>query len=238
MLEWARREDSAALYTKSPSAGQFVSVRDLQCAQFLLSAASLTQLPPDTGVEIAFAGRSNAGKSSALNAITGVKNLARTSKTPGRTQLLNFFTLDDNRRLVDLPGYGFAKVPDAVKQAWERTVTGYLERRRSLVGLFLIMDSRHVLTQLDTVMISWCHAADLSLHILLTKVDKLNRGDARSTLTKVTAEVGNERTSVQLFSALSGEGREAAQKVLLGWFRNKKGPGNKGKESGADNSRQ
>lgn len=209
-----------------------MSAPDFRHARFLLSAPTLAQAPPDRGAEVAFAGRSNAGKSSALNAITGVKGLARTSKTPGRTQLLNFFALDDHTRLVDLPGYGYARVPIEVKRAWERTVTAYLERRKSLRGLYLVMDVRQPLTPLDQVLIGWCHAADLPLHILLTKADKLGRGQALAALRAVERELG-QGVSVQLFSALTGEGRETAQALLGAWLGQKNGPGNKGRESGA-----
>ena len=143
-----------------------------QQARFLISAAKVDQCPPDEGYEVAFAGRSNAGKSSALNTLTHA-SLARTSKTPGRTQLLNFFTLDEERRLVDLPGYGYAKVPIPLKQHWQRHLEAYLGSRESLVGLVLMMDIRHPLTDFDRLMLDWAQVSRLPVHVLLTKADKL-----------------------------------------------------------------
>lgn len=189
-------------------------------AEFLKSAARLNQAPPDNGHEAAFAGRSNAGKSSALNAISGHKGLARTSKTPGRTQLINFFTVTDAARLVDLPGYGYAKVPLEVKAQWERHLSAYLEHRTSLAGLILLMDVRHPLTDFDRQMLEWCRQADLPVHALLTKADKLKRGAAQSTLLTVKRELGtlHPRASVQLFSALDGTGLEEARTLLATWL--------------------
>lgn len=188
--------------------------------QFLKSSHALSDLPPDQGAEVAFAGRSNAGKSSAINAITGVKGLARTSKTPGRTQLINFFTLDEDRRLVDLPGYGYAKVPVEVKRHWERTLALYLESRQSLRGLILLMDVRHPLTDYDNHMLAWSQAAGLPVHVLLTKADKLNRGPALNTLHKVRGELSrhHQGASVQLFSALKHTGIGEAHAMLDHWL--------------------
>lgn len=189
-------------------------------AQFLKSAARLDHAPFDQGREVAFAGRSNAGKSSALNAISGHKGLARTSKTPGRTQLINFFTITDAARLVDLPGYGYAKVPPEVKAQWERHLNAYLERRTSLAGLVLLMDVRHPLTDFDRQMLAWCRQADLPVHVLLTKADKLKRGAAQNTLLAVKRELGklHPQASVQLFSALDGTGLEEARTQLGAWL--------------------
>ncbi len=145
-------------------------------------------MPPDEGLEVAFAGRSNAGKSSALNTLTHA-NLARTSKTPGRTQLLNFFALDDSRRLVDLPGYGYAKVPIPLKQHWQRHLEAYLSSRASLAGVFLMMDIRHPLTDFDRLMLDWAQASQLPIHVLMTKADKLAFGAAKNALLKVRREV-------------------------------------------------
>ena len=145
-------------------------------AQFLLSAPTLSQCPDDTGCEVAFAGRSNAGKSSAINVLTRQGKLARTSKTPGRTQLINFFSLTEHCRLVDLPGYGYAKVPKAVKQRWDEHLAEYLQRRQSLRGLILLMDVRHPLQDFDRQMVLWADQSDMPVHILLTKADKLKRG--------------------------------------------------------------
>lgn len=147
----------------------------LHKAQFLKSAAQLSQLPNDNGIEIAFAGRSNAGKSTAINVLTGIKGLAKTSKTPGRTQLINLFAIDDQRRLVDLPGYGYAAVPQAVKERWQQTLSRYLQNRQCLRGLILLMDIRHPLTEFDQHIIQWATSAKLPIYILLTKADKLAR---------------------------------------------------------------
>jgi len=186
---------------------------------FLISVPSPQQAPADRGVEVAFAGRSNAGKSSALNAITGRKALARTSKTPGRTQHLVFFELDEHRRLVDLPGYGYAKVPEQVKQKWGRAISAYLETRESLQGLILLMDIRHPLTDFDQQMLSWCQHAQMPVHILLTKADKLKRGPAKSSFLKVQKTLeDNPLVSVQMFSALKKQGVEEARSVLTQWL--------------------
>jgi GTP-binding protein len=189
-------------------------------AQFLTSAARLGQAPADAGREAAFAGRSNAGKSSALNAIAGHQGLARTSKTPGRTQLINFFRDTDDARLVDLPGYGYAKVPPEVKAQWERHLTAYLKHRESLVGLVLLMDVRHPLTDFDRQMLAWCRDAALEVHVLLTKADKLKRGAAQNTLLKVRRDLAglHPQVSVQLFSALDGTGLDAARAQLAAWL--------------------
>lgn len=168
-------------------------------------------------MEIAFAGRSNAGKSSALNAITGRKALARTSKTPGRTQLVNFFSLDGERRLVDLPGYGYAKVPEAMRRHWRELMESYFVERRSLVGLVLVMDCRHPLTDFDQQMLAWSNANHCPVHILLTKADKLSRGAGSATLHKVRKAVG-ENASVQLFSATKKTGLEQARDQLGAFF--------------------
>ncbi len=189
-------------------------------AEFLTSAARVSQAPADIGHEAAFAGRSNAGKSSALNIITNHKGLARTSKTPGRTQLINFFTVTPNARLVDLPGYGYAKVPAEVKAQWERHLNAYLEQRQSLAGLILLMDVRHPLTDYDQKMLGWCQASDLQVHILLTKADKLKRGAAQNSLLSVRRALGplHAKATVQLFSALDGTGLDEARAQLAAWL--------------------
>jgi GTP-binding protein len=189
-------------------------------AEFLTSAQKVSQCPPDLGWEVAFAGRSNAGKSSAINSLTANKKLARTSKTPGRTQLLNFFSLTEQQRLVDLPGYGFAKVPKAVKQAWTKQLEGYLQKRESLRGLILLMDSRHPLQPFDEQMLNWAIAAGMPVHILLTKADKLKKGPAKAAMLKVREQLSEhaELVSVQLFSALKHEGRGELIKVLNNWL--------------------
>ena len=189
-------------------------------AQFLLSVAKLKQLPDDLGFEVAFAGRSNAGKSSALNCLTENKGLARTSKTPGRTQLINLFSLDENRRLVDLPGYGYAKVPNEVKEQWQKTLALYLESRACLRGLILLMDVRHPLKALDEMMIHWAVERELPVHLLLTKADKIKRGPAVAMLNKVKQryELCEHLVSVQLFSSLKKTGLDEAYAKLDEWF--------------------
>jgi GTP-binding protein len=189
-------------------------------AKFLVSAAKLSQCPVDTGMEVAFAGRSNAGKSSALNALCQQKSLARTSKTPGRTQLLNFFSIDEQRRLVDLPGYGFAKVSEQVKQQWQKAMADYLENRQSLNGVILLVDVRHPMKDFDRQMLEWSNHIVLPVHILLTKADKLKRGAAAKSLQQVRNEIGQigSRASVQLFSALNRQGIDEAHEVLDGWL--------------------
>jgi GTP-binding protein len=183
-------------------------------AQFLLSAWQPQQFPPDEGAEVAFAGRSNAGKSSALNAITGRRDLARTSKTPGRTQLINFFELAGGQRLADLPGYGYAKVPEEMKRHWRELMSSYVETRQSLVGLLLIMDARRPLTDFDWQMLEWTNAHGLDAHLVLTKADKLNRGEANQTLRSVRARIAPEIT-VQLFSAPEKTGVDDARGRVL-----------------------
>jgi GTP-binding protein len=191
-----------------------------QQASFLISAAKVDQCPLDSGLEVAFAGRSNAGKSSALNTLTHA-NLARTSKTPGRTQLLNFFSLDEERRLVDLPGYGYAKVPIPLKQHWQEHLEAYLSSRNSLSGVVLMMDIRHPLTEFDRLMLDWAQASSMPLHILLTKADKLAFGAQKNALLKVQREVRQgwgDTASIQLFSAPKRQGVEEAQRVLARWL--------------------
>ncbi|WP_018577920.1 ribosome biogenesis GTP-binding protein YihA/YsxC [Legionella shakespearei] len=189
-------------------------------AVFLKSAARVDQLPPDIGYEVAFAGRSNAGKSSALNCLTSIKNLARTSKTPGRTQLINLFSLDDERRLVDLPGYGYAKVPLQVKMEWQKHLAHYLEVRESLKGLILLMDVRHPLKDLDQMMVDWSLNRELPVHILLTKSDKLSRSEVKNTVLKVRRhyELASHLVSVQSFSSLKKEGLDELIALLNNWF--------------------
>lgn len=191
---------------------------DYRHARFIKSAAAAASLPDDGGVEVAFAGRSNAGKSSVLNVVAGVRKLARTSKTPGRTQLLNFFAIADNARLVDLPGYGFARVPPAVRQRWRGMMEGYLSRRRSLCGLFLIMDIRHPLTAFDRQMLDWFLPTGLPVHVLLNKADKLSRGRGLATLAAVRRELP-EQVSAQTFSALKEDGVDEAREVLDEWLK-------------------
>jgi GTP-binding protein len=189
-------------------------------ARFLKSARLPRDYPPDEGFEVAFAGRSNAGKSSALNCLADQKTLARTSKTPGRTQLINFFAVDDARRLVDLPGYGYAKVALEIKQRWQREMAAYLERRASLAGLVLVMDVRHPLTDYDREMLGWCAHRTLPVHVLLTKADKLKRGPAAATRLQVARALDglHPAATVQLFSALKRSGLDEALAQLDTWF--------------------
>ncbi|WP_058484042.1 ribosome biogenesis GTP-binding protein YihA/YsxC [Legionella spiritensis] len=189
-------------------------------AVFLKSAAKVEQLPPDSGYEVAFAGRSNAGKSSALNCLTSIRQLARTSKTPGRTQLINLFGLDDTRRLVDLPGYGYAKVAQQTKQEWQKHLAHYLEVRQCLKGLVLLMDCRHPLKELDQMMINWSLDREIPVHILLTKSDKISRSDAKNTVIKVSKayQLMEDLITVQSFSALKKEGVDQLIARLDQWF--------------------
>lgn len=189
-------------------------------ACFLNSVHSLAQLPPDTGREVAFAGRSNAGKSSALNVLTGQRQLARVSKTPGRTQLLNFFQMEPERYLVDLPGYGYAQVPDAIRQHWRLLLERYLRERRALCGLMLLMDIRHPLTPLDRQLLDNCTYRQLPTHILLTKADKLSRGAARTVLQQVQKMLKTDypSASAQLFSAMTQLGMDEAHAQLDQWL--------------------
>ncbi|KTD69323.1 MULTISPECIES: ribosome biogenesis GTP-binding protein YihA/YsxC [Legionella] len=189
-------------------------------AVFLKSAARVSHLPEDSGYEVAFAGRSNAGKSSALNCLTGIKNLARTSKTPGRTQLINLFGIDEARRLVDLPGYGYAKVALQVKLEWQKNLAHYLEVRQSLKGLILLMDIRHPLKDLDLMMIDWALERELPVHILLTKSDKLSRSDVKNAVSKVRKhyELAEHLITVQSFSSLKKEGVAELIALLNQWL--------------------
>ena len=184
------------------------------------SASALNNAPSDIGSEVAFAGRSNAGKSSALNALTENHKLARTSKTPGRTQLINFFEVEDNVRLVDLPGYGFAKVPLSVKHEWNKQLERYLQYRRSLKGLVLLMDIRHPLKDFDQQMIEWAVSSEMPVHILLTKCDKLKKGPGKASLLSVKKALkDHERwVSIQLFSSLTKQGMDELEQTLNWWL--------------------
>jgi GTP-binding protein len=191
-----------------------------QNAQFFISAHQLRDLPPATGIEIAFAGRSNAGKSSAINTLANHTRLAFVSKQPGRTQLINFFSLGGDRYLVDLPGYGYAKVPESMRKHWQLVLAAYLSQRSCLHGLVLVMDSRHPLTPLDRQMLDWFGPTGKPIHVLLTKSDKLSRSEAMKTLATVRKELqetwGN--CTVQLFSSLKKQGVEEAEKVIGAWL--------------------
>lgn len=196
-------------------------IQRFHATQFLTSANALDQLPPFEGREVAFAGRSNAGKSSALNAITSQSSLARTSKTPGRTQLINYFEVDPQNYLVDLPGYGYAKVPERIRLHWQAIIQSYFETRKNLKGLIMLMDVRHPMTVLDEQMLRWCEAQSLPTHILLTKADKLKRGPAKTSLFKVEEALKEFAmpVTVQLFSATDHTvGLKEALSVLDGWL--------------------
>jgi GTP-binding protein len=182
-------------------------------AKFILSANAPGQFLPDTGREVAVAGRSNAGKSSAINVIVNRRQFARTSKTPGRTRLVNFFSLRDDERLVDLPGYGFARVSDSVQRHWRELLETYFEERKSLCGLLLVVDARRKLSDFDRKMLSFADSVELPVHVLLTKADKLKRGQASAALLQVQKELDGQ-ASVQLFSASKRQGVEDARIVL------------------------
>lgn len=189
-------------------------------AKFEISIAKSGDLPLADGPEIAFAGRSNAGKSSAINTLADHTRLAFVSKTPGRTQLINFFRLDCGAVLVDLPGYGYAKVPEAIRRQWQGLLENYLRKRENLIGLVLIMDSRHPLTPLDRQMIDWFVPSGRPIHALLTKSDKLSRNEAAATLAAVRREVAalGPQISVQLFSSLKKIGMEEVEHKVAGWL--------------------
>jgi GTP-binding protein len=191
-------------------------------AKYLKGAAKVDQLPTDSLIEVAFAGRSNAGKSSALNTLTNQKALARTSKQPGRTQLINYFLLDDGKFLVDLPGYGYAKVPTSIKKNWQKTLDLYLTTRDQLKGIILLVDSRHPLKEFDIMMIQFAKDSNINLHILLTKSDKLSsnnkKNNALNLIKKEISSYDTKNITTQLFSSLTKEGLPELKLVLNNWF--------------------
>jgi GTP-binding protein len=189
-------------------------------ARFEISIARPQDLLPSSGPEIAFAGRSNAGKSSALNTLVGHTRLAFVSKTPGRTQLINIFRMNNGAALVDLPGYGYAKVPEAIRKQWVRLLENYLTRRESLMGLILIMDSRHPLTLLDQQMLNWFAPSGRPVHVLLSKSDKLTRSASAQVLAQMKRELPKwgSQITVQLFSSLKKIGIEEAESIVSGWM--------------------
>ena len=193
---------------------------DYRQARFLTSVAAIRRLPADLGREVAFAGRSNAGKSSAINALAGQRRLARTSRTPGRTRLINLFELDDERRLVDLPGYGYAKVSRSMSREWGSLVGKYLESRKSLVGVVVLMDVRHPLTELDKQLLDWCYAAELPVLVVLTKADKLSRARRAATLNDVRGDLSQygDQADAMVFSATKQIGRGELEERLDAWF--------------------
>ena len=196
------------------------TVIHLSKATFTLSAPDIRRLPEDSGIEVAFAGRSNAGKSSALNTLTNQRGLARVSKTPGRTQLINIFEVAPNRRLVDLPGYGFAKVPIEMKKKWQKALGEYLEKRECLKGLVILMDIRHPLKDLDMDLIQWAADSDLPILALLTKCDKLSQGKRSSEVLQVKKALSplNADITVQAFSSLKYTGLEQANALICQWL--------------------
>lgn len=195
---------------------------NFNAAVFEQSAPNIRECPAPLGAEVAFAGRSNAGKSSAINTLTRNSKLARTSKTPGRTQLINFFRLSETQRLVDLPGYGYAKVARSMKEEWQRHLSEYLQKRECLRGLVLMMDIRHPMQEFDTTMINWAVEAEMPVHILLTKADKLKRGPAQNTLQAVRAQMRqaevDDLVSAQCFSSLKNIGVDELKAKLNGWL--------------------
>ena len=194
-------------------------LKDLSLAHFISSAHLPQQWPEDIGVEVAFAGPSDVGTSSAINAITGQSRLARTSKTPGRTQQIVFFGIDDLRRIVDLPGYGYAKVPKELQRHWGKMVRLYLESRRSLKALILPIDIRRGVTNLDQQLLDWCNERKLSVHILLTKSDKLSRSNGKRALFDIDNEIKSKLVTVQLFSVTRKVGIVEARIRLLAWLK-------------------
>lgn len=192
----------------------------LSKATFTISAPDIRRLPEDSGIEVAFAGRSNAGKSSALNTLTNQKSLARTSKTPGRTQLINVFEIGNNKRLIDLPGYGFAKVPLEMKKKWQKALGEYLEKRESLQGLVVLMDIRHPLKDLDMDLIQWAADSELPVLALLTKCDKLSQGKRSAEVLKIKKALAplNADIRVQAFSSLKRTGADQANAIICDWF--------------------
>ena len=191
-----------------------------QQARFIQSATTPATLPPEGGLEIAFAGRSNSGKSSTINRVCSQKALARTSKTPGRTQLINFFALPDQACLVDLPGYGYAKVPEQIKLQWQRFIEAYFIKRTTLAGLILVMDIRRPLTDFDQALLRWAEQRGLAVHIVLNKADKLTHGAASNTLLQVKKALAARKiaVSVQLFSAQNGKGLDVLWAQLESWL--------------------
>jgi len=190
---------------------------NFRAVQFLTSATTLSECPPDSGTEVVFCGRSNAGKSSVINTLTGNRNLARTSKTPGRTQMINFFSVSSTQRLVDLPGYGYAKVSASITANWHKNLEEFLESRRSLRGAVLLMDIRHPLKDSDQIMINWLRSINLPIHILLTKSDKLSKNNRIKALSDTIKELGQE-ISCQAFSSIQKTGLDSLERSIKEWL--------------------
>ena len=190
---------------------------NFRSVQFLTSATKLSECPIDSGSEVVFCGRSNAGKSSAINSLTGNRNLAKTSKTPGRTQMINFFSVASDKRLVDLPGYGYAKVSASISAGWRRNLENYLCLRKSLRGVILLMDIRHALKDSDKTMIKWLDSIGLPIHVLLTKSDKLSKSSQATEFKRIEKDLGNKISS-QLFSSQSQDGIEVLERSLTRWL--------------------
>jgi len=198
-------------------ASEVSKLNPYRSATYVISAHTLKQLPPDTGFEVAFAGRSNAGKSSAINTLTDQKSLARTSKTPGRTQQIVIFDIDEQRRIADLPGYGYAKVPEQLRAHWRQVMQQYFDQRKSLRGVVLVMDIRHPLRPFDEQMLEWCSLSGVRSHVLLTKADKLKRGPAQATLLQVRKRLPSGATA-QVFSSKSRDGLAELIARLDQWY--------------------
>ncbi len=213
------KTNSKANDVNKPNTGQptVKLVNHYRIAQYTTNAHNIKQLPEDQGIEVAFAGRSNAGKSSAINALTDQKGLARTSKTPGRTQQIVIFNIDENRRIADLPGYGYAKVPEKMRSHWRHVMEQYFIRRKSLRGIVLVMDIRHPMRPFDEQMLDWCGQNGILCHILLTKSDKLKRGPAQATLMQVRKSLGENET-IQVYSAKSKAGLNELIEKLDQWY--------------------
>ena len=208
------------LHQASSAPNASAAARRYQATQFFDSVNALEQLPRDSSAEVAFAGRSNAGKSSALNLLTGQHQLARVSKTPGRTQMINFFQVEAGRYLVDLPGYGYAQAPEPIRRHWSQLLERYMQERTALVGLLLLMDMRHPFTELDQQMLHYCAVRGLAVHILLTKADKLGRGAAATALhqARQVLRADYPSASIQAFSAATGQGLAEVQQCLDVWL--------------------
>jgi GTP-binding protein len=193
--------------------------------RYLLSAHNVSQFPQDTGREVAFVGRSNSGKSSVINTITDQRNLARTSKTPGRTRLINFFEAGPDVRLVDLPGYGYARVDDAMIKNWEKVINGYLSTRETLSGLILVVDIRRDFGSEELQLINWCESVGVPVHVLANKADKLNRHKQNQAIQGLRGQVQGHNLTLQPFSCLKKTGLEGLMEVLCGYLQIKQGPG-------------